>query len=179
VALLKRSILSPDNEFVAPSVYTMEISERTAIVSLRLGRPPGLGLVATTGASQQACLLPPSACKTLPRSLCSLPQSSTYLQNGQAMLLPDDASANLAPSSSAELSNSSVWLGCIVAQAAVMEGSLVAVLDGIENAEQCCRRCREWPDGECNVFNFCPATEGCRWVLRGPEGLATACKGWA
>ncbi|PRW59527.1 Serine threonine- kinase CTR1 [Chlorella sorokiniana] len=121
VALIKRSILSPDNEFVSPSVYTMEISERTAI-------------------------------------------SSTYLQNGQAtVLLPDDASASLASVNGAELANSSVWLGCIVAQNALMEGSVVAVLDSTESAEQCCRACREWPDGECNVFNFCSEAAGCSY----------------
>lgn len=78
------------------------------------------------------------------------------------MILPEDTIASLASGNGAELANSTVWLGCIVAQNAVMQGSVVAVLDGMETAEQCCRACREWPDSECNVFNFCSETSGCR-----------------
>lgn len=33
VALLKRSSLAPSNEFTAPGVYTLEITERSALVS--------------------------------------------------------------------------------------------------------------------------------------------------
>lgn len=35
VALLKRSSLTPSNEFTSPSVYTLEITERSALVSMR------------------------------------------------------------------------------------------------------------------------------------------------
>lgn len=104
-----------------------------------------------------------------------LSQSSTYLQNGQAtVVLPD----NLQTSSlrGAELANSTEWLGCIVAANALMEGTPVAVLDGIASAEQCCRACREWPDGACNVYNYCAGSQpgGCRWVDGWCSGCVTA-----
>lgn len=121
-----------------------------------------------------AMRLAPASKPTLPwLTHPSTLQSSTYLQNGQAtVILPDDIPASLASVNGAELANSTVWLGCIVAQNAVMQGSLVVVLDGMDTAEQCCRACREWPDGECNVFNYCSEPSGCRCGVGGVRWLS-------
>ena len=55
---------------------------------------------------------------------------------------------------------STAWLGCIVAEGALMDGSVVAVVDGVATAEDCCRACRA--DSKCNVWNFCSQQGGCR-----------------
>jgi len=76
----------------------------------------------------------------------------------------DSGSGNTStlPADGGDGANSTEWLGCIVAPQAVMGGKVVALLDGVQTPEECCRACRQWPDGGCNVFNTCQRLEGCR-----------------
>ncbi|EFN54969.1 expressed protein [Chlorella variabilis] len=88
-----------------------------------------------------------------------------YLHPGEAeVVAPSDAELAVIDSDgldTAELANSTIWLGCIIAPA-LMGGRRVQVLDGLESAEACCRECRmvlgedESEGGGCNAFNFCP-----------------------
>ncbi|KAL4434077.1 hypothetical protein ABPG75_000518 [Micractinium tetrahymenae] len=60
--------------------------------------------------------------------------------------------------------NSSLPLGCIVGQEAVVDGQVVATLDGVGTAEACCARCRQAAQdglGVCNCFNHCSRPKGC------------------
>lgn len=105
---------------------------------------------------------------------------SFYIQRGEASLILPDATADLAPTSGAEqLSNSTAWLGCIVAPGSLMAGARVELLSDVASAEECCRACREWPDSACNVWNACLQPGGCRCACAGQPGPAFAGGGYA
>jgi len=102
-------------------------------------------------------------------------QTGAYLQEGEAsVILPNQTTGNTntssggggdtsaPPADGSAAVNSTEWLGCIVAPHAVMGGKVVALLDGVQTPEECCRACRQWPDSGCNVFNTCQQLEGCR-----------------
>ncbi len=89
---------------------------------------------------------------------------------------PDELAANWAAGLGAHDGNSSTpsgWWGGIVAPNALYDGVQVAVYDGVESAEECCRVTQEWRadnrTGHPNLFNWCPLnrTEDCR--CRGRE----------
>jgi len=71
--------------------------------------------------------------------------------------------------------NSTAWLGCIIANHSLMAGAVVEVVDGVEDAEQCCRLCREASGGACNAWNWCQEQGGCRCGLRLQGGSAPQC----
>ena len=140
--MLKRSILTPSNLFVAPTVYTLEIVEDSALVSA----------VAGGGAwclSHVRPLTPPPP--------LSLAQDSSYLHVGDAEVvgLPDASSQE-----DDAAGNGTDWLGCIVAPQALMAGVVLEVLDGVATVEECCRACRTLY--ACNVWNLCQELGGCR-----------------
>ena len=58
------------------------------------------------------------------------------------------------------------WLGCILADAALMGGEVVGLLEGAASADACCRACRQ--RAGCNTWNHCGLPGGCRCV--GPAG---------
>lgn len=62
------------------------------------------------------------------------------------VVVPDQAELEAA---AAGPSPSTAWLGCILADGALMDGDVVAVLDGQPTAEACCRACRA--NQRCNV----------------------------
>lgn len=66
--------------------------------------------------------------------------------DGTVMVPP---AAELPPAGVPADSNTS-WLGCIVADHVLMAGAVVATLDGLPSAEECCRACRN--DTGCNLF---------------------------
>lgn len=158
VALLKSSALAPDNSFLSPSVYTLQQTEAAPLV--REGREP----VAAAG-GRVDWLTNPGHMRALGFAP-SAPQVALYLHQGEAnvTVLPD--ADMLAASAGGAEANSSVWLGCITAAGALMAGTVVDVIDGVEAADECCRLCREM-DGECNAWNFCQQEGGCRCALGG------------
>ena len=104
---------------------------------------------------------------------CCLPaaaQDSFYIQRGEAtIVLPSAAAAAAAApapapgAAQALISNSTAWLGCIIAPGALMAGQPVELLSDVASAEECCRACRERAD-VANVFNYCGDASGCRCV---------------
>ena len=98
-------------------------------------------------------------------------QTATYLGSSETTVVaPDEAELEAAYSAGADLSNSTAWLGCIVAERALMGGDVLEVLDGVGSAEACCRECRARDDDSCNVFNYCAQPQGCRCVCLGAWG---------
>lgn len=81
------------------------------------------------------------------------------------MIVPSDADllAQAAEAGSSDPANSTTWLGCIIANQTLMDGTVVDVVDGVEGAEECCRLCRETSGGACNAWNFCAGPITCRW----------------
>lgn len=84
---------------------------------------------------------------------------------------PEELAVNLNAGLGAHDSNASTpsgWFGGIVAPNALYDGTVVAVIDGIQTAEACCRAVQEWlgddSQGHPNLFNWCPGnrTEDCR-----------------
>ena len=73
------------------------------------------------------------------------------------VLLPSEA--ELAAGANAS-DPSTAWLGCIVAEGALMDGTVVAVASNVATAEECCRACRA--NATCNVWNYCARAGGCR-----------------
>ena len=84
------------------------------------------------------------------------------------VLVPTDAELAAAANAS---DPSTAWLGCIVAEGALIDGSVVAVASGVATAEECCRACRA--NSTCNVWNYCAQPGGCRCAVQ--PGRA----GWA
>lgn len=78
------------------------------------------------------------------------------------MVVPNDAELETAVAGGGEQLNSTEWLGCIIAPNALMSGTVVELLQGVESAAACCRACREWVDGGCNVWNYCAQASGCK-----------------
>ncbi|KAI7843630.1 hypothetical protein COHA_002870 [Chlorella ohadii] len=99
-----------------------------------------------------------------------------YLYEGDGEVIlpsPDELAANWAAGLGAHDGNSSTpsgWWGGIVAPNALYDGVQVAVYDGVESAEECCRVTQEWRadnrTGHPNLFNWCPLnrTEDCSYV---------------
>ena len=90
-----------------------------------------------------------------------------YASDNLAAIVPSDnelAAAGVTISDPA-LPNSTVWLGCVVAPRALMDGEVLAVLPGVGSAEACSRQCREYKEGPapCNVFNMCTQDGGCSY----------------
>lgn len=99
-------------------------------------------------------------------------QVALYLHPGEAeVLVPSDAEllaqAAEAAVGSGAAANTTVWLGCIIANHSLMAGTVVEVVDGVEDAEECCRLCREMDGGACNAWNWCQQAGGCRCGLGG------------
>lgn len=97
-------------------------------------------------------------------------QSGTYLSADEAAVtLPSPAELQAAADSIGdEWANSTAWLGCIVADGALMAGDAVAELHGLATAEECCRACRGM-GGQCNAWTFCARAEGCRCACMSPQ----------
>lgn len=98
-------------------------------------------------------------------------QTTTMLMASDGVVL-EPSQADLAAAANAS-DPSTAWLGCIVAEGALMDGSVVAVADGVATAEDCCRACRA--NSKCNVWNHCSQQGGCRWVAR-PGSYQRACE---
>ena len=82
------------------------------------------------------------------------------MESDGTVLLPTDAELAAAANAS---DPDTAWLGCIIAEGALIDGSVVAVASGVATAEECCRACRA--NSTCNVWNYCAQPGGCRWVL--------------
>jgi hypothetical protein len=52
------------------------------------------------------------------------------------------------------------YLGCFSGPGLLMAGTVVGMVDGMEDAGACCHACRN--DTTCNVWNFCPDPAGCK-----------------
>ena len=110
---------------------------------------------------------PPPAClPALPACPinCTRPQIFNRLyesDGGEVVLVPE---GQLAPGGIIA-SKENPWLGCMKAAGALMDGRVVALLDGVPSADECCRRCRGLETaggGVCNVWNYCERQGGCR-----------------
>lgn len=174
MSVLQSISLSDNNDFLAPIVYTLvqdssqlQVSNAAVLCMLPCFPP---------GPCNSKCCPGAAACQTLRLAAAIYPSScltlqTFYLHPGEAeVVAPSDAELAVIDSDgldTAELANSTIWLGCIIAPA-LMGGRRVQVLDGLESAEACCRECRmvlgedESEGGGCNAFNFCPRVGGCK-----------------
>ncbi|KAL4445436.1 hypothetical protein ABPG77_011261 [Micractinium sp. CCAP 211/92] len=118
LAALKRTVATPANSFVAPSVYVLETTENAALPSIYL-------------TAEEGRILPPS---------------------------PEAAAEAEAAAPGHNFTEDRNWLGCIVADHALMAGAVVGVLDGVPSAEACCQLSRARADS--NVWNWCPTGSG-------------------
>lgn len=98
------------------------------------------------------CVLPPLPCCTLDytRNLPIAPplQLATTLLASDGEVL--EAPAAQLPPAGLPTGSNTTWLGCIVADNALMAGSIVDTLDGLPSAEDCCRACRN--NTGCNLY---------------------------
>lgn len=117
-----------------------------------------------------------------PAALVHPPRPAADEGDGEVILpSPEEIAANQAAGLGAHDGNSSTpsgWWGGIVAPNALYDGVQVAVFDGVETAEECCRFTQEWRadnrTGHPNLFNWCPLnrTEDCRCEDGTAEGNA-------
>lgn len=115
-----------------------------------------------------ACRRPATICPQ-PRHAAMLPlplQVGTYLHQGDANVTVPSSEDLLAASAVEHVAtlNSTLWLGCIVADASAMAGEVVGLADGVPAAEDCCRACRDMGE-RCNAWNWCPRAGGCRCAM--------------
>ncbi|KAI7843034.1 hypothetical protein COHA_003366 [Chlorella ohadii] len=89
---------------------------------------------------------------------------TTMLMAADGVVL-EPSEADLAAAANAS-DPSTAWLGCIMAEGALMDGSVVAVADGVATAEDCCRACRA--NSKCNVWNHCSQQGGCSFAASSP-----------
>lgn len=97
-------------------------------------------------------------------------QVALYLHVGEAdVIVPSDAEllaeAAEGAGSGSTAANSTAWLGCIIANHSLMAGTVVEVVDGVEDAQECCALCRQTIGGACNAWNWCQQAGGCRCGL--------------
>lgn len=162
VAVAKTTALAPANGFSGPSVFVMEREEGAPVRRCRGVATQHRGVPLTQ--SRRRCVPAAAWLHTAvrgPQQLCSpntllispplpplqtgsffLPSETTVeVAEGVAALANDTAAlaAAVAP-------NSTQWLGCITtAGPGVLDGEVVATLDGMATAEACCRCARGGP----------------------------------
>lgn len=114
----------------------------------------------------------------------SFVQTGSYLLYDEGVVTPADIPApsnttgapSAANATTASPGNSTApWLGCVLANVpALMDGTVLATLDGIASPEACCRECQARVPA-CNVWNACFKHEGCRWAAKKHDCLVTTC----
>lgn len=101
-------------------------------------------------------------------------ETAVYLGPGEARLVAPAASPESAAGeagtagtvdTAADVASSTLWLGCIVADNALMSGTVLRVLGDVATAEACCRACRA-ASPECNVWNWCQPGATCSFKDR-------------
>ncbi|KAL4436546.1 hypothetical protein ABPG75_003685 [Micractinium tetrahymenae] len=78
--------------------------------------------------------------------------------------------AILEPAAAGDQQNSTAWLGCFSAEAALLDGEVVDTLDGVESAEACCCACRRRGGAACNMGQHCQEDPECQAIIFKPVG---------
>ena len=161
----------------------------TALDAGRHGQPGGAAALLPPCCRPVAwpmrCPTPCLAVQQAPlKACCAYPSLRPGADEGDGQVIlpsPEEIAANQATGLGAHDGNSSTpsgWWGGIVAPNALYDGVQVAVFDGVETAEECCRLTQEWRadnrTGHPNLFNWCPlnCTEDCRCEDGTAEGSA-------